>query len=48
MSRMRGTPCSVKAPETIGFFDVVSSMYRRQASDTCDSMSLLVENAVAR
>ena len=26
MSRMRGTPCSVKAPETIGFFDVVSSM----------------------
>ena len=48
MSRMRGTPCSVKAPETIGFFDVVSSMYRRHASDTCDSMSLLVENAVAR
>ena len=35
-------------PDTIGFFEVVSSMYSRHASDTCDSMSLLVENAVAR
>jgi hypothetical protein len=45
---MRGTPCSVNAPDTIGFFDVVSSMYSRHASETCDSISLLVENAVAR
>ena len=45
---MRGTPCSLKAPETIGFFVVVSTMYRRQASETCGSMSLFVEKAVAR
>ena len=45
---MRTTPCSVNAPETIGFFEVVSSMYSRHASETCDSMSLLVEKAVAR
>ena len=45
---MRGTPCSLKAPETIGFFDVVSTMYSRQASETCASMSWLVEKAVAR
>jgi hypothetical protein len=45
---MRGTPSSLNAPDTMGFFDVVRHMYRRHASDTCDSMSLLVENAVAR
>ena len=48
ISTMRGTPCSVKAPDTIGFFELVSTMYRRHASDTCGSMSALVENAVAR
>ena len=45
---MRGTPCSVKAPDTTGFFELVRVMYRRQASETCASMSSLVEKAVAR
>jgi hypothetical protein len=38
----------VKAPETTGFFEFVSVMNRRQASETCASMSSFVENAVAR
>ncbi len=46
MAAMRGTPCSVNAPDTMGLREVTSSMYRRQASETCDSMSLLVEKAV--
>ncbi len=45
---MRGTPNSPKAPDTTGFFELIMAMYRRQASDTCASMSALVENAVAR
>ena len=48
ISTMRGTPCSPKAPDTTGRFELVSTMYSRQASDTCASMSALVENAVAR
>ncbi len=48
ISTIRGTPCSVKAPETTGFFEFVRVMYSRQASDTCGSMSSLVEKAVAR
>ena len=45
---MRSTPCSVKAPETIGFFEFVRASRSRQASDTPGSMSSFVENAVAR
>ena len=48
ISTIRGTPCSVKAPDTTGFFEFVRTMYSRQASDTWASMSSLVENAVAR
>ena len=48
IAAMRGTPCSVKAPETTGFFEFVRIRNRRHASDTCASMSLFVENAVAR
>ena len=48
ISTMRGTPCSVNAPDTTGFFEFVRTMYSRQASETCASMSSLVENAVAR
>ena len=48
ISTMRSVPCSVKAPETTGFFELVRVMYRRHASDTWASMSSLVENAVAR
>jgi hypothetical protein len=48
ISTMRGTPCSVKAPETTGFLELVRTMYRRQASETSASMSALVEKAVAR
>ena len=48
ISTIRGTPCSVNAPETTGFFEFVRVMYSRQASDTPASMSSLVENAVAR
>ncbi len=47
-STMRGTPCSVNAPETTGFFEFARTMYSRHASDTWGSMSSLVENAVAR
>ena len=48
ISTIRGTPCSVKAPLTTGFVELVRTMYRRHASDTWASMSLFVENAVAR
>ena len=48
ISTMRGTPCSVNAPDTTGLFELVRVMYRRQASETWASMSLLVEKAVAR
>ena len=48
ISTIRGTPCSVNAPETTGFFELVRVMYRRHASDTLASMSSFVENAVAR
>ena len=48
ISTIRGTPCSVNAPETTGFFEFVRVMYSRQASETWASMSSLVENAVAR
>jgi hypothetical protein len=48
ISTIRGTPCSVKAPDTIGLVELVRARNSRQASDTCASMSALVENAVAR
>ncbi len=48
ISTIRPTPCSVNAPDTTGFFELVSVRYSRQASETCASMSSLVENAVAR
>ena len=48
ISTMRRTPCSVKAPETTGRFEFVSTRWRRQASATATSMSSFVENAVAR
>ena len=48
IATIRGTPCSVKAPDTTGFFEFVRVMYRRQASETWASMSALVEKAVAR
>ena len=48
IAAMRGTPCSVNAPETTGFFEFVRVMNRRQASETCASMSSFVEKAVAR
>ena len=48
ISTMRGTPCSVNAPDTTGLFEFVRVMYRRQASETLASMSSLVEKAVAR
>ncbi len=48
ISTIRPTPCSVNAPETTGFFELVSVMYRRHASETCGSISSFVENAVAR
>ena len=48
ISTIRGTPCSVNAPETTGRFEFVRHMYSRQASETWASMSSLVENAVAR
>ena len=35
ISTIRGTPCSVNAPDTTGFFEFVSVMYRRHASETC-------------
>ena len=48
IAAIRGTPCSVNAPETTGFLEFVRVMNRRQASDTCASMSSFVEKAVAR
>ena len=45
---MRGTPCSVNAPETTGLREFVRVMNRRHASETPASMSSLVEKAVAR
>ena len=48
ISTIRGTPCSVNAPETTGRFELVRHRNSRQASETWASMSLLVENAVAR
>jgi hypothetical protein len=48
ISAIRGTPCSVKAPDTTGRFELVRTRKRRHASETCASMSLLVEKAVAR
>ena len=48
ISAIRGTPCSVNAPETTGFFEFVRVMNSRHASETCGSMSSFVENAVAR
>ena len=48
ISTIRGTPCSVNAPDTTGLSEFVSVMYRRHASETWASMSALVENAVAR
>ena len=48
ISAMRGTPCSVNAPDTTGLREFVRVMYRRHASDTWASISALVEKAVAR
>ena len=48
ISTMRGTPCSVNAPETTGFLELVRARRSRQASETPASMSSLVEKAVAR
>ena len=48
ISTIRGTPCSVNAPLTTGLVEFVRTMYSRQASLTWASMSLFVENAVAR
>ena len=35
ISTIRGTPCSVNAPDTTGLFELVRVMYSRHASETC-------------
>jgi len=46
ISAIRGTPCSVNAPDTTGFVEFVRHRYSRHASETWGSMSA-VEKAVA-